>query len=64
MKLICILIFIPSLVFGQNIKLICEENSSIDYVDDLGDFMYNFKTHYMDKNIYQENKKHLPRSSG
>ena len=24
----------PSLVFGQNIKLICEENSLIDYVDD------------------------------
>ena len=34
MKLIYILIFIPSLVFGQNIKLICEENSLIDYVDD------------------------------
>ena len=34
MKLIYMLIFIPSLVFGQNIKLICEENSLIDYVDD------------------------------
>ena len=34
MKLIYILIFIPSIVFGQNIKLICEENSLIDYVDD------------------------------
>ena len=34
MQLIYILIFFPSLVFGQNIKLICEENSLIDYVDD------------------------------
>ena len=34
MKLIYILIFIPSLVFGQTIKLICEENSLIDYADD------------------------------
>ncbi len=34
MKLIYILIFIPSLVFGQNIKLVCEENSLIDYVND------------------------------
>ena len=33
MQLIYILIFFPSLVFGQNIKLICEENSLIDYVD-------------------------------
>ena len=51
MKLIYILIFMPSLVFGQNIKLICEENSLIDYVDDkfinfeesnISEFKYTF----------------------
>ena len=34
MKLLYFLTLFPTLVFGQNIKLICEENSLIDYVDD------------------------------
>ena len=53
MKLIYILIFIPSLVFGQNIKLICEENSLIDYVD--GKFI-NFEESNISEFKYTFNK--------
>tara|TARA_B100001540_G_scaffold278165_1_gene266135 strand:+ start:1062 stop:2198 length:1137 start_codon:yes stop_codon:yes gene_type:complete len=59
LSLIILIIIITIILLFYSIRY-KKENfivpESIDYVDDLGDFMYNFKTHYMDKNIYQENK--------
>lgn len=59
LSLIILIIIITIILLFYSIKY-KKENfivpESIDYFDHLGDFIYNFVTGYMDKNIYQENK--------
>jgi len=59
LSLIILIIIITIILLFYSIRY-KKENfivpESIDYVDDLGDFMYNFDTGYIDKKIYQENK--------